>query len=440
MATCKYYLEKPYLPNTDKKLKSSQCSIYLIFTVNRENRLQIRVDEKIEPRFWDFKKQRVKGTHPRYLQINLYLQKIETDLQNLYYNNRDLPFQKFKALAIGSSSEKKTLFVALRQFINLSSQEKDSKTVAKFLTLEKHLEIFDKVYPFDFPTLDFNFYDRFKTYLYAIPNQYYLKHCLVNKGDYWDMEKGNHGETVGIFDDQVFAYIRQIKTFLKWAEKREHKVHPSYKNWKIIRRVHDPVTLTFEELYKLEEHNFSSKALDVARDYLVMECRTGQRISDIKRIQLKDFSSLEYTFTPRKGNRLSNKEVTIYFRGYFASALNILLKYKGKMPVISEQTLNYNIKRACKEAGIDSEYTEYRWAGNKRVRFIGPKYEFISTHIGRKTAITLLLQEGFSRDDVMEFVGIDDIKTLKHYKGKFDKNRLLEKLEGIESKAIMKVK
>jgi integrase len=436
MATVKFYI-RDYLQKG--KLRTDEVRIIARITKSRTERFEIRTEEKVQPKYWDNKNQQVKSSCRDHYEINAALQEFRSKIHSLYRDNKHLSFQQFKQLAQEKpNTEKKTLFLALSQFIEVSNSEKDSKTVAKFITLEKHLKKFDALHPIDLDKLDFNFYDRFKAYLYAIPNQFYLKYSLVNRGDHWELEQGDHGEPVGIFDDQVFAYFRQMKTFLKWAEKREYKVHSSYKNWKTIRRVHDPITLTFDELHKLERHIYTSNALDVARDYLVMECRTGQRISDIKRIHLKDFSSAEYTLTPRKGNRLSNKKVTIYFSGYCANALTILSKHNGKLPQISEQKLNGNIKRACKEAGIDSDFHQFRWAGNKRVKFTGPKYEFISSHVGRKTCITLMLQSGIPLDIVMEFVGINDEKTIKYYRGKFEGKKMHEYLEGVEQKALMR--
>src|SRR5688572_23729148 len=440
MASIRFYLEKPYLPKTDKKLKSSKCSIYLMFTVDRHNRFPMTLDEKIEPKFWDFKNQKVKPTYRGHFEINNFLADQEYNLMKLYRENRSLPFDKFNSLAQAKpSEEKKTLFLAYEQFLKVSSEEKDVKTVAKFLTLQKHLIKFDLQYPFDFQTLDFNFYDRFKTYLYSIPNQFYLQHCLVNRGDYWELVKGDHGELVGIFDDQVFAYLIQLKTFLKWAEKRDYLVNNSYKSWQILKRKHDPIALTLSELEILENHIFQSTAEDTARDYLVLQCRTGQRISDIKRFNLKDFSDLKWTFAPKKGNRLSPKTVTVHFKGFCSPAVDILQKYNWKLPVISDQKLNENIKRACKSAGINSPVEYIRWAQNKRVIYKCPKYELISNHSGRRTFITLSLQVGLPVEYVMALTGITEYKTIRHYKGKFEDSAIEQALEKIPtSRSILK--
>ena len=180
MASIKFHLEKPYIPNTDKKLKTSEVSIYVVFTKSRKERFSITVDEKILPRYWNFADQCVKGTHPRHLEINLYLQKVKYDLQNLYGKHRDLPFEKFKAIATtGKGSEKKTLFVAMDLFLNTYKAEKDEKTFKKYRALSEHLKEFDQKHPVDLPTLDFNFYDRFKDHLYSVPNPNYSGYALL---------------------------------------------------------------------------------------------------------------------------------------------------------------------------------------------------------------------------------------------------------------------
>ena len=451
MATVRFYL---------KKSVQKEASIYLKFTVDRDRRFGLTLDEKIELRHWNKRDQVVKGTHPRHLEINLYLQQKKIDLLNLWSKNRELDFNKFRALATERRTlEKKTLFVALSKFIEAYKSEKDSKTVEKFLTLERHLIKFDnKILSIDFETLDFGFYDEFKKYLLAIPNPLYKNYRLLpstgGDGEY-NLTMGDVGDHVGIFDDNVYAYLTQLKTFINWSEKRGYQVNDSHKTWEIIKRVYPPISLTMSELETIENFQFTEElirksfrpsnvkriveSLNIARDYLVFECRTGQRISDIKRFNLRDYSNGKWTFTPRKGNRLSDKQVSVYFKGYCANVLDILQKYNWTMPNVSEQKINDSIKTACKLAGIDSQVVTYRWAGNKRVKIEGHKYEFLSTHSGRKSFITLALQAGLPVEYVMTLTGITSYKTIRHYKGQFEDSVIEKYLEGIqESKSVMK--
>jgi hypothetical protein len=422
-----------------KKTPSIEAKIIARITKSRSERFEIRTDERIQPKFWDSKNQQVKSTFRGHYEINTALQEFKTKILKLYRDNQS--FAKFKRLCQEKDEEKKTLFSALANFLNQYELEKDSKTLAKYRTLQKHLIAFDKIHSIDFSTLDFSFYDTFKRYLLAIPNPFYRNYSLHPDSDIsgqYKLVPDDKGLPVGIFDDNVYSYIIQLKTFLAWSEKRGYQVNHAYKSWEVIRRVHDPISLTSKELELLENATFTSSALDVARDYLVFECRTGQRISDIKRFNLKDYEDGKWTFTPRKGNRLSNKTITVHFKGYCAPSLHILHKWNWRVPEISEQKLNDNIKRACKAAGIDTETVLYRWAGNKRIKISGPKYEFISSHTGRKSFITLALQQGLSVEIVMALTGITEYKTIRHYKSKFEDSAIEEQLERISGKVVLK--
>ncbi len=451
MATVKFYLRKP---RTKDVIPNQEVSIYAVFTVDRTQRFEITIKEKIQPKYWNAKSQEVKSSCRGHQEINAYLEDFKYKLKTLNREHREMPFDKFKELVLTSENrnQKKTLFLAYEQFLKAYQSEKDSKTVAKYLTLEKHLIIFDSQQSINLDTLDYKFYDQFKTYLSLIPNPFYKKFRLIEVDGIWQMVEGDQGEQVCVFDDQIYAYFKQIKTFLNWSEKRGYKVHPSYKNWEIIKRVYPPISLTLAELEHLESFVFdnntvspftrssnllrSIQAIDIARDYLVFECRTGQRISDIKRFNYKELSGDKWTFIPRKGNRLSSKPQNVYFHGFCENALSILEKHNYKMPEVSEQKINENIKTACKIAGINQETVIYRYAQNKRIRIIGPKYEFMSTHTGRKSFVTIGLQH-MSPKSVKDLARMS-WKTLAHYEGDSEEYTLKENLGKVPTKALMR--
>lgn len=436
--------------------KLKEASLYVIFTVDRSRRFEITLDEKVEIKHWNKKDQCVKGTHPRHLEINLYLQQQKTKLLNLWSENRNVDFSIFKSIATGQQSQKKTLFLAYTEFLQQVGKEKDSKTLTKYTTLEKHWREFDRKYSFDFPTVDDKFCDLFKDHLYDIVNPNYTGHRLVYNGvdEVYDIVKGDIGEPIGLFDDVVHKYVSMVQTFLKWAEKRGHPVNPAYKTWKVIRRRYPPITLTLAEVEKLENFDFNKEtvkpfcerncnleriinAVDVGRDYLVLECRIGQRISDIRRFNLKDYSDLKWTFTPKKGSRLSSKRVTVHFKGYCFPALRILEKYNYRMPDLAEQKINDNIKTACKIAGINTYTETFRWQRNKKIRISGPKYEFLSNHTGRRSFVTIGLQY-LPPKFVKDLAGIDSWATLKHYEGQSEDHNIDEALNKIPTTIMRK--
>lgn len=417
MATIKLYLNHP----KDKSgvLKKTDVSINLKFTINRNCRFELSTNEKIAPRFWDAKKQEVKFSYVGHVEINLSLARIKTDILQLWRDNKSLSRDELKQLAsnvvtFGQSEapvEKKTFIEAREKFLSQYESEKDEKTVAKYRTLFSKIERYKP--SLDFKDINFNFYDGFKRFLFDEPNPNYVGMTLVNRGDHYDIVPGP-GPVIGLFNDTVYKYIDQVCTFLRWATDRGYEVDQSFAKWEIIKYKHKPISLSLEELEQLERADMSSPVLEVARDYLVLECRIGQRISDLRRFDLKDYHNYKWTFHPKKGNSVSQKKVTVHFKGYCAKALFILAKHGFQPPKISEGKLNKYIKQVCQEAGINQHVQTFRYAENKRIRIQGPKYDFVSTHTGRKTFITIALQF-MPPKVVMNLTGIESYETLKHY-------------------------
>lgn len=456
MATVKFYCNNP---KAGGMLKATEVSINMRFTVDRNFRFLLATGERIVPKFWDSKKQEVKSNYRHHVEVNMSLQKIKRDILQLWRENKDADLATLRTLARpivtgrGVQEQKKTVVEIVQQFIAQYAKEKASSSTKRYKVLLNRLIEYDqfqrqlmevskdkqKIYEHA-DELDFNFYDEFKNWLYDRPNPLYTGYSLYYDSDLeiYALQKDDQGLPVGLFDEVVYKYFINLKTVMAWAEQRGNEVHPAYKKWPIIRREYDVISLSFDELKRLEQSTMPSKRLEIARDYLALECRTGQRISDLKRFNIADVKDNKWTFVQKKGNRLINKTVTVPFIGYCQPAYWILQKYGFRMPAVSEQNLNYAIKEACKEAGIDQDIYIDRWAGNKRIRIPGKKYEFISTHNGRKSFITIALQHMLPKL-VMDLTGIRSFKTLKHYEGESDVQEIEKQLISIEdNSAIMR--
>jgi integrase len=408
--------------------------------------------EKVLPENWTGNRveSKVKGS----TRINKYLSNIEADLLNAWSESRGLGKEELKGLVRRivkgddqpNQSQKKTLLDLVQSFIAQYELEKDKQTVTKYRTLLNHLTNYSKSHPVALEYLDHNFHDGFKRFLYGVPNPNHRNCDLVFSADDncyhihpCDPERGVISP-VGLFDDIVFNHIRNIKVICKWAEKRDYPIHKAYKDWQIIKRDYDPIYLTKDELERLE-NVVLPKHLDVARDFLVLECRTGQRISDLKRFTRSALQDDVWTFKQKKGSRLTTKTISLPLVGYCATALLIFQKYNYELPKLSDQKINKYLKQIGKLAEIDSHTSIERWAGNKRVKIEGTKNEFLSTHTGRKTFITQTLQDpNFTAKMVMDITGIRSFKTLNHYNGKSEIGNIRKALESMGGKTqLMKV-
>lgn len=439
MATFKYHLNHPYKKGT-RDLKKEPVLVDGIFTISREHRFVISTSERVIPKYWDRKEKCVKSTFTGHHEINKRLLQAKDRVMIAWgqwaaSGGKDFEeLKKMVRIAVKgeiNSVQKKTLFIAFDNLLSIYEKERDSKTTAKFKTLKSYLLKFDEEkYPVTFEGMSFQFYDDFKSFLYSQPNQTHPHSFFHDQGDYWTISKVRSEYPVGLFDDTIYKHIINLKIFLEWARIREHPVHKSFSDWPLVSREYEPIALTLSELEALEKVSIPESHIDIGRDYLCLESRTGQRISDLKRFDINDYENYRWSFKQYKGRGLRRKEetMTVYFNGYCAPALLILAKHNFKMPAISEQKLNINIRAACKLAGIDQEMYTERWVGNKCVRFYGKKYEFISTHTGRKTFITIGLQL-MKPEVVMNLTGIKSYQTLKKYKAKSEPEILRQALD-----------
>lgn len=199
----------------------------------------------------------------------------------------------------------------------------------------------------------------------------------------------------------TYRNLKFLKMICKVAESLDIKVHKHSFSWKFdiekaSRNVPKSVYLTFDELDKIERTEMPSEYLDNARDWLLIACYTGQRVSDYLRFNssmiIQDDENQSYI----EFNQV--KTGTKMQIPLLQKVQNILLKRGGEFPrKISDVNLNLYIKDVCELAGID----EVLYNGKvmtierkdlsritRKVFGCYPKYQLVTSHIGRKSFAT----------------------------------------------------
>jgi integrase len=193
------------------------------------------------------------------------------------------------------------------------------------------------------------------------------------------------------------------------------------KQFKVDRKIkHDIITLTEKELNKIWTLDLSDNPrLDKIRDLFCFATFTGQRWSDIILLKKEDVKEIKkgrnkqtkWIFESKKTKEL--REVP--FVGFIAPALDILRKYDYSLPVISLQNYNNYLKDLGDEADINETVKVIRYSGSQRLENKNPKYLFMSSHMARRSCVTILLQRGIPPTTVMKLTGHKDLKTLMKY-------------------------
>lgn len=179
-----------------------------------------------------------------------------------------------------------------------------------------------------------------------------------------------------------------IKTFCRHARSNGLETSVQLDDLRLSKAKVEKIYLTFDELEQIENTHIDSEALSNAKDWLIISCFTGQRVSDFLKftkemIRIEDGVKL-IEFTQKK----TNKKMSLALHPKVVEVLN---KNNGNFPYkISDQRYNEYIKEVCRIAGINTPIKggKNNPETNRKQSGIYPKYELVSSHIGRRSFAT----------------------------------------------------
>jgi integrase len=436
MPTTKLLLQQPYKKGSGKILNPLETRLYLFLIVDRSNKVKIKTEHVIYPHEWDFRNQQkkeIKGSlagtpeeNKKIQNFNDDLRKLKKDILDKYNDLRkkfpDMPFsQVAQALKdYGKTKENpyldvdKDFFQVFDEFLLSLEEEASPRTIQKFGTLKNSLLELGKVN------------EKYKTLSFSMINKSFLTtytNHLRNQKPRGRQKTRPEDKQYGLLNDTVGKYVECLKTFLKWAEEypseeNRYNKFTAYKKFsnsgtKREKKAEDIVTLTLSELRQFYTYDFSDRpSLERVRDLFCFGAFTGQRWSDIERLDKSEIHSDVWSFNAYK----TRKDTEIYLTGYAASALDILKKYSFDLPKISLQKFNLYLKNAAKAAGINTPVTVRRYIGRKEIKIVKPKYAFLGSHAGRRTCVSILLNEfNMNISHVKEITGHSDLDSLQKY-------------------------
>jgi integrase len=442
--------EKSPSKKTARTLNPLETRLYLVFIIDHNHVIRIKTEHMIYPEQWDFRtqlKKEIKGNIPGTPELNKEidkfnegLKKFKIDIKAQYSELKekfpDMPFSQVaqslkdygKTKEIPFLDNDKDFFQVLDEFILSMEGEVATGTIKKFNTLKKSLQEFGKINTkyetLSFSMIDHAFKDAFTKY-------------LRNQTPRGRQKSRPEGEQYGLLNDTVGKYVECLKTFCKWSEERNYNLNDTYKefsnftkaNIKRKKQGHDIVTLSLQELKHFYTFDFSTskdltdqqqKTYDHVRDLFCFGAYTGQRWSDIERLDKSEIQEDVWIFDAFKTKKVTEVDLI----GYAAPAMDILKKYDYQLPKISLQKFNLYLKEAAKAAGIDTQVKIRRYVGARMIEISKPKHDFLGSHTARKTCVSILLNNyNMNVTHVLEITGHSDLKTLQKYINKDRKAR-----------------
>lgn len=424
-----FYLDKPYNPDiSPEKVKQelakvggkkknlaqkfwnpSPTALYLFFSPDKSCRIKYRTNYKILPKSWDFEKERLKPSASGALEFNVELNNLVNcctrEAMRKKETNQFLSKEDYKQIvqdcidrdnAVNSEisiSHLKT------QFLSYKSNFVKEGTLKEYRTVFKGLEDFEKHKgtKLILREMDGKFLDQFEVFLSRKKNT-------------------NDGDKEGLLNDTIHKYISTLKVFLKWCNDNDYLVHPDvFKTQKTNfkkKAYNEIIALSESEIQKLMNHDLSDRpSLERVRDLFCLLCYTGQRFEDLINFDPKDIKNNAWDFISVK----VKKRVIVPFEGYIAPAKDILERIGYSVPKISNQKFNEYIKTVGKLAGMDEIIKITRYSGKQKLVIEKRKYDFLSSHVGRRSMVTNLLSRNVPITLVQKLTAHSDIRTLMKY-------------------------
>jgi len=176
------------------------------------------------------------------------------------------------------------------------------------------------------------------------------------------------------------------------------------------------IALYDNELAAIEQVDLSKqpRGKQIARDRFIIGCYTGLRVSDLLRFNKSEHIVYSDKYPPRISMTTVKGNQELLFTCP-DKVLEILNKNEGKKFNIAEPVFNRYIKEVAKMAGIDKKEKYQVSKGGKVEYKETPRFELITSHTARRTAVTILRRLGWTYEQIMIVTGHKTLKVIQQY-------------------------
>lgn len=212
----------------------------------------------------------------------------------------------------------------------------------------------------------------------------------------------------------IGQHIKCIKRLMKIGKSKIYQYHNCTgfmdEDFKYMQEQTDDIALTQEELTAIANKNIPNRRWDIARDWFVIGCYLGLRVSDVKLLDKGvNFTSDSVVIA----NEKTDTKVVVPLNKPIRA---IMKKWDGLPPKMADNEINLHIKKVCEIIGLDETFLYVVTKGGKRQDFYLKKYDMVSCHTMRRFFITELLRLQVPDNQVMQLAGIKKHSTLLRYK------------------------
>lgn len=384
----------------EPKSESATLILFTCYFKDENKKFVYSTGEKINPINWDFEnkfpfiagKNKSKSVESIKMQLNRY-SNLFLETESLYKRINESFTSKILKKVFDEEfkktvSGKNVFFDAYDEFVAEKKKGKEwsAATIKRYKNIKNILENFEvtKKYKLTFTKIDDTFHREFTSY------------CMDHLGHI----NNTYSRNLGLF-----------KTFMFWAKKNKFTYNDTFMGFKKVERViTNQIALTIEDLNVLMQHEFADLRLERARDLFCFACVTGMRYGELSSISKSNVTDNFIILKEDKDETKEAREIPLTNISRY-----ILLKYDYKLPLITNQKQNKNIKDVFQELEYNNKVQKVTTRGKENIKTEMSFYERISTHTARRTFITMMKRQGKSDKLIASITGHNDMKTLNQY-------------------------
>ena len=320
---------------------------------------------RIAPEMWDIEKERPKNIYLKiYKNVNQRLNRLKVGIA-AYLKER-----KGNVSLTGLNRQVKKLML---QKSNVSYKEG---------SLLYHMDRYIKSREY---LISHSTYKRYKVFLRLIERFQGYSHIdllLEDVNAQFAFRFNEFGTKEEYSQSTIHRTIHFVRTVLNFLEKRGIRTFVyELELPKLSKQKQDFITLDEEELKKIKETDVPER-LQPAKDWLIISCFTGQRISDFMDFSLDKLKIVKdkkcIAFTQKK----TGKSILLPLHPNVWQIIKEEDTFPDKLPI---QQYNLQIKEVVKLAGIASPVKIRKRRGFRSQTEIVQKWEAVSSHIGRRS-------------------------------------------------------
>ncbi|MFA5330242.1 MAG: site-specific integrase [Prolixibacteraceae bacterium] len=380
-----------FLLRKNRESTDNKFPVYVRFTL-KNKRVELSTGIFIPKDYWDESKQRIKGKIPGASVSNDRLDKMKTEIQDIFNQLRS-SCEEFDATAIknrllNTEESKGVLFVFdyyLNSILAKLNKGYSMETYKHYKSSRKRLAEFisTQLKKMDIPiqSIDYKFLDSFDIYI---------------KKDFNNLQ------------NTAWNYHKHLRRVLNLAISLDYIDKNPYSKFKVgLDETHREI-LSMEELKRMEDKSIQIERLSVVRDIFIFACYTGLSFSDIaklSRIHLQHGADGKEWIIIDRSKTNNRCRIPI-----LPKAREILKRYEDYpkisnkdilLPVLTNQKMNSYLKELGDICDINKN---------------------ITMHIARHTfATSVTLSNGVPIETVSKILGHTSLKTTQIYAKVLDK-------------------